>query len=408
MIVFVDVLGTGIVTPVIPLYAQGAFNATPLQITALTTVFFAAQFVAAPQLGRLSDRVGRRPVLILSQIGTASALFLSGAAPAMLFLYIARVIDGITGGNITVAQAYLTDITDDSNRARGLGIINAAFSSGFIFGPAFGALMAARFGPRVPFYIAGCVSILTVTLSTFLLPELLTEAQRVENRQTQADQKTRGHTTRETLTRWQTLLRLPGVWLIMLIAFGGQFGFFSFQTTWVLWAEAKLFAGYNAQFVQQAVGYILTFIGVAGIITQIWLIGPLVSRHGEKRLVFAGQAMRVVAYASFAVLPLLAPTLLVVPLLSIGGGIMLPSLLALLTYVTPRQERGEAIGLVQSVQNVGRILGPLMGGWLFQQVNPGAPMGAAAIISGLTLFAALALIRMPTGGERVVVKAPGG
>ncbi|MEP7356907.1 MAG: MFS transporter, partial [Anaerolineales bacterium] len=164
MIVFVDVLGLGITLPVLPLYAQDVFGASATQITLLASVYFTAQFLASPRLGRLSDRVGRRPVLILSQAGTFVALLLSGAAFSLPLLYVARIIDGLTGGNISVAQAYLADITDTRNRARGLGLVSAAFGAGLIFGPAFGALVAAHYGPRVPFFIAAMVSAVTVTL----------------------------------------------------------------------------------------------------------------------------------------------------------------------------------------------------------------------------------------------------
>src|SRR5688572_8950129 len=160
MIVFVDMLGVGITLPVLPLYAQSEFTATPTQITLMASIYFMAQFLATPRLGRLSDRMGRRPVLILSQAGTLLALLLSGSAMSLYVLYVARVIDGITGGNISVAQAYLSDITDERNRARGLGLVSAAFSAGFIFGPAFGALVAAQLGPRAPFFIAAGISAL--------------------------------------------------------------------------------------------------------------------------------------------------------------------------------------------------------------------------------------------------------
>src|SRR3990170_1095755 len=162
MIVFVDVLGLGITIPVLPLFAQNQLGAEAAQITALTSVYFVAQFFASPWLGRLSDRFGRRPVLILSQGGTLAALLLTGFAPAIWLMYLARVIDGLTGGNITVAQAYLSDITDEHNRARGLGIVNAAFGLGFVFGPAFGGVAASFFGPRVPFFVAACVSLTTI------------------------------------------------------------------------------------------------------------------------------------------------------------------------------------------------------------------------------------------------------
>src|SRR5919202_1980193 len=171
MIVFVDVLGLGITMPVLPLFAQNQMGAQAWQITIMTSIYFASQFVASPVLGRLSDRVGRRPVLIASQAGTLTALLMTGLAPSLAFLYLARVIDGLTVGNISVAQAYLSDVTDEQNRARGLGLVNAAFGLGFIFGPAFGGLVASAYGPRVRFFLAAGFWLVTISLSTFPFKE---------------------------------------------------------------------------------------------------------------------------------------------------------------------------------------------------------------------------------------------
>ncbi len=392
MIVFVDVLGVGITLPVMPLYAQGLFQATALQISLLQSTYFMAQFFASPYLGRLSDRYGRRPVLILSQSGTFLALLMSGWAPGLVFLYIARIIDGLTGGNISVAQAYLSDITDEQNRARGLGVVNAAFGSGFVFGPAFGALMAAQFGPRVPFYIAAGVSLITITLSTFLLPESLTPEKRAA-----AEARRRSR-----LGNW-ALLKLPGMGLLMAVAFGGQFAFFAFQSTYVLWSEKIMFPGHDPQYVQQAIGWILTLVGIFGIITQFWLVAPLVKRFGEKGLVTAGNFMRGVAWVVMVALPIVPAVVAVVPLLSIGGGVMVPALIALITYTTPPDQRGQAIGLAESIQGLGRILGPVVGGFLFQFVNPSAPMVVAATLSFITFAMTL---KLSSNKKTVVVKIP--
>ncbi len=382
MIVFVDMLGLGIILPVLPLYAQNLFQASALQITLLQSAYFVAQFFAAPYLGRLSDRVGRRPVLILSQSGTLTAFLVSGLASALPFLYLARIVDGLTGGNISVAQAYLSDITDEHNRARGLGIVHAGFASGFIFGPAFGAFMAAQFGPRAPFFIAACVSLLTITLSIFLLPESLTPERRREVAARQAG--------RARLSN-AGLLRLPGMALLMVVAFGGEFAFLNFQSIYVLWAEKILFAGRDPQFVQQAVGGILTFVGVCGIITQFWLVAPLVRRFGEKRMVAAGNLIRCFAWITMTLAPIVVLVVAVTPMLAVGNGVLMPALIALVTYTAPPDQRGQAIGLSGSIQGLGRVLGPVMGGLLFQYVHPSAPIVAATVIGLLTFAVTLGL-----------------
>ncbi|MDL1896868.1 TCR/Tet family MFS transporter [Anaerolineae bacterium CFX7] len=386
MIVFVDVLGLGIVIPVLPLFAQNQLGASAMQITILTSIFFTAQFFAAPWLGRLSDRVGRRPVLIVSQIGTLTALLMNALAPTMFFLYISRIIDGVTGGNITVAQAYLADVTPEAQRTRGMGLISAAFSLGFIFGPAFGGLLAAQFGPRVPFFAAAVFSVATILLSTFMLPESLTPEKRKHDRAAAL------HTPKRS--QW-ALLRVPAIALILLVAFGTQFSFFSFQTIFVLWAEKLLFPGESQAYVTQAIAIVMTLIGIFGVITQVWLVGPLVKRFGEVHLTNAGNAMRTLAFALLALLPTLPIALATIPLMAIGGGIALPSLVALLTFVAPPSERGGVIGLNQSANALGSILGPLLAGFLFDTVDPNAPMVAATILMGLTVLVGLKLYRAP-------------
>jgi len=386
MIVFVDVLGLGITLPVLPLFAQNQLGAEAWQITTLTSVFFGAQFLAAPLLGRLSDRIGRRPVLIFSQAGTLAGLLITGFAPAMIYVYVARVIDGLTGGNISVAQAYLSDITDEQNRARGLGIVNASFGLGFVFGPAFGSLVASLYGPRIPFFAAAVVSLLTILLSIFLLPESL-PAERRKLEQAAGANVSRG--------RGFDLLRVPAVALILFVAFGSQFAFFSFQTVYVLWAERLIFPGLSQAVVQQAIGAILTFVGVCGIVTQFWLVGPWVRRFGEKKLVVGGNLSRAAAFAAMALSPALIVVVLAIPFLAIGGGVALPALIALLTYAAPPGQRGQVIGLHQSVAAIGSILGPVLSGFLFQNVGPNAPMLAAATLMGLTVLIGLNIFRLP-------------
>jgi len=386
MIIFVDVLGLGITIPVLPLFAQNQLGASAMQITILTSIFFTAQFFAAPLLGRLSDRLGRRPVLIVSQIGTLTALLMNALAPTMLFLSLSRVIDGITGGNITVAQAYLSDVTDETQRTRSMGLISAAFSLGFIFGPAFGGLLAAQFGPRVPFFAAAGFSLATILLSTFMLSESLTP-----------EQRRRDHAAAQLAPRrsqWD-LLRVPAIALILLVAFGTQFSFFSFQTIYVLWAEELIFPGASQAFVTQAIALILTLLGIVGVITQAWLVGPLVKRFGEVNLVNAGNVMRALAFASLALFPVLTSLLAMIPFMAIGGGIALPSLVALLTFAAPPNARGGVIGLNQSANALGSILGPLLAGFMFDALGPNAPMVAAASIMSATVLVGLNLYRFP-------------
>ncbi|MBI5878603.1 MAG: MFS transporter [Chloroflexi bacterium] len=384
MIVFVDVLGLGITLPVLPLYAQNEFGASAQDIAGITSLFFFAQMLAAPVLGRLSDAFGRRPLLLASQGGTFIALLVNALAQSMGMIYLARVIDGLTGGNISVAQAYLTDITDERNRASGLGVINAAFGAGFVFGPAFGAFMAAQFGARVPFMIAAGVSLVTIALTYFLLPESHTaEKRRV------AAQNAHG----APAMNMGTILRNPAVVLILLIGFTGQFAFFGFQSTFVLWADKIMLKGASTDDAQRIVGGIFTLIGIMNIIAQVWLIRPLVRRFGEKPLIAGGVAIRGLAFGILPALPLLPVVLLTAPLQAIGGSVLQPALIALLTYLLPGR-RGQVIGIYSSAGSIGNVIGPLAAGYLFQFVNPSAPMWMSAGVSVITLAFALALWKL--------------
>lgn len=391
MIVFVDVLGIGITIPVLPLFAQNTFQADPQQITLLQSAYFLAQFIAAPQLGRWSDRFGRRPVLLLSQAGTLAAFLISGSAPALAFLYLARIVDGFTGGNISVAQAYLSDVTDEKNRAQGIGIVNAAFGAGFVFGPAFGAFVAAQFGPRLPYFIAAGISLLTISLTYWLLPESL--------KARDARQPAAPAPVAPPAKSRLAMLSVPGVGLLMVIAFAGQLAFFAFQAVWVLWSERVLFAGFDEKFTQQAIGGILTIVGFFGILTQVLWVRPIVKRFGERTMVAGGLLVRSIPWAVMAAFPSMLLIIGVAPLISFGNGLVLPGLTALLTYLVPPDERGYAIGLSESVQGVGRISAPLIAGALFQYVSPSAPLAFAAIIGFLSAGLALQLWRLP-------VKAP--
>src|SRR5215510_6851864 len=180
--VFIDLVGFGIVIPVLPFYAEGTtFNATPRTVGFLFASYSIMQLLAAPVLGRLSDRYGRRPVLLISIIGTGIGFLILGLANQLWMLFVGRILDGITGGNISTAQAYIADITTKENRAKGMGLIGAAFGLGFIFGPAIGGILS-RWGIHVPFFFAAALCFANATLLYFRLPETLNTKNPVQAR----------------------------------------------------------------------------------------------------------------------------------------------------------------------------------------------------------------------------------
>lgn len=379
LIVFVNFLGATIVLPILPLYAQRHFNAPPELITLLQASFFIAQFLAGPVLGRLSDQYGRVPLLVISQIGTVLSFVLLATAQSLEMLFFARILDGVTGGNIIVAQAYITDVTPREQRTRALGLVFAAFGLGFIFGPGAGGALAALLGDTAPFWTGALVSLLTVLLTVFTLDESLTAAERLARR----EQKVR-------LRPADVTGNLP-LLVILLVGFGAQFSFSLFQSTFALFGAAVIFAGQSAQMTNLGVGLLLTAVGVGQFVTQLLLIQPLVRRLGEQKLVLGGAVLR-----SASALTLTAFTspwligLISLPAFAVGSGIMMPALQSLATMTSAEAVRGGVLGVYQSATSLGIIFGSALGGALFA-ASPTLPFLTAGLLFGVMTLPALYL-----------------
>ena len=369
LIVFVDVIGLGITIPVLPVYAQASFNLTGVQIAALTSLFFAAQFIGAPLLGRLSDRIGRRPVLIASQLGTLTGAILTALALSPVYLVVARLIDGLTGGNISVAQAYLADITPPQDRAKSIGIVIAAFGLGFVIGPAFGAFMAAAFGPRITYGCAALASAGTILLSIFLLKESLPPEKRTGAPDAAPHEKT------------IDIIRHPQIARLLVIGLLGQIAVFAFNAVFILWIKNVVLPDWPMARVQRATGFVFIFVGVVTILTQGLVIGRVVKKIGEAKSVILGGFLRVLGNAIMAFFPRIYPAAAGSAIAGVGGGISMPCASALLTFHAPNVARGRIIGLNQSAMSLGNIIGPLVGGFVYD-LNPAWP----PMVSAGTLF----------------------
>jgi DHA1 family tetracycline resistance protein-like MFS transporter len=378
LIVFVNFLGGTIMLPTLPLYAERHFGASPETISLLLASFFGAQFLAAPILGRLSDKHGRLPVLIFSQIGTVLSFVILGAAQSLPILFAGRILDGITGGNVIVAQAYITDITPPEKRAQGLGIIFAGFGLGYMVGPALGGLVGAAFDDRAPFYVGAAVSLLTVILTWLMLDESLT----AEKRLARAAQK-------QVRMDAQTLIANRPLVLILLIAFCAQFSIALMQATIALFGEAVLFAGRTARDVNLGVGLLLTGIGVGQFATQLVLLRPIVARFGERRMVVFGAVLRGLGMLSLTVFtsPWLVGSVSLVTV-AVASGIMMPALQALTTTTVPEKYSGGVLGIYQSSASLGIIVGTALGGLLFS-TSPTLPFAVAGAVLVLTAVPAM-------------------
>ena len=386
LIVFVQMLGAAMIMPILPLYAQREFNMSPQVITLLGTAFFAAQFIAGPYLGRLSDKMGRIPVLIISQIGTAVSFLMLAFAPSVAFLFAARILDGITGGNIIVAQAYITDITPREKRTVALGYVFATFGLGFIFGPALGGLLAAVFGPRVPYVIAAVAAFVVVLLTYFTLDESLTAVQREANRQ-----------YRKTSINPRAILINHHLMLILTIAFIGQFGLGLLQATFALYGNAVLFAGYSEQMVNLGIGILLMLVGVGQFTTQVFILPRLLKQFEEPWIVAAGLIVRSFGLFIFAALAMPLFGAVASLCFAVGIGIMMPPLQSMSTTSVADELRGGVLGVYQSTISLSTIVSTAIAGVIFA-LNPTWPFWIGGLLSVVVLLPAIILIKQ-TGAK---------
>lgn len=392
LIVFVQMVGAAMIMPILPLYAQREFNMSPQIITMLGTAFFAAQFVAGPFLGRLSDKYGRVPVLIVSQIGTAVSFLLLGTAQGVAMLFFARILDGVTGGNIIVAQAYITDITTREKRTESLGYVFAVFGLGFMIGPALGATLSAAFGPRVPYYMAAAAAFVVVLLTWFTLDETLSPEQRAANR----------NFKKESIGPVQ-IIKNRSLMLILIIAFIGQFGMGLLQATFALYGEAVLFKGYSTQMATVGIGVMLTVVGVGQFITQTALLPRALKLFDEAWLVVIGLLIRTVGLMGFAVFAIPVIGAFSSLFFAMGIGLMMPPLQSLSINTVADELRGGVLGVYQSIISLSTIVSTFIAGTIYLW-NPRYPFFLGALLSLVVLLPALLLVKRTGAGRRQTLK----
>ena len=344
--VFIDLIGFGIVIPVLPFYVEGTkFNASPRTVGLLFASYSIMQLIFSPILGRLSDRYGRRPILLISLIGTGIGFLILGFATTLWMLFAGRIIDGISGGNISTAQAYIADITTPENRAKGMGLIGAAFGLGFVFGPAIGGVLS-RWGIHVPFLFAAGLAFTNAVLLYFLLPETVTP-----------DHPARASSAVGRWTQLANALRQSRLAFILLIYFLFVVAFSIMTTIFGLFTMYRF--GYDAH----DTGWLFVFVGMIGAIIQGGLIGRLVKRFGELPLVVTGALL---FSASLFAIPFTGPQtglltlLLVGGTFSIGNSLSMPALTGLASKSVGRGEQGGVLGVTQSVASLSRTVGPLI------------------------------------------------
>lgn len=363
-VVFVDVLGFGLILPLLPYYAT-RFGASAFLIGLLAASYSAAQIIGSPILGRLSDRFGRRPILMISIAGTAVSFLILGSASALWVLFAGRLLDGLTGGNFTVAQSYITDVTPKRDRARGLGLTGAAFGLGFVIGPALGGLLS-QWGYSVPAYLAAAVATLNVVLVAFFLPESLSAERRAE-----LAASPRGGITAARLIE---ALRRPLFGDALQLRFFFGIAFATFQTMFSLWALKHL--GLKPQ----AIGLLLAYVGILSVTVQLLLIKPLTRRFSEGLLLVVTLAVAGVFFFAWAVSPNVPLLLLVLTPLCFAISIQNTVSQSVLSKTVGPTEIGGAFGLSSALQNVGSIAAPIAGGAMIAGLGTWAPGLVAGIM----------------------------
>lgn len=378
LIVLVDIMGMTIILPLLPFYAE-EFGASPRQIGLLIATFAACQLLSGPVLGQLADRFGRKPLLLISQIGTLIGFFVLGRASSLTMVFVSRAIDGATAGNLSLAQAYVSDVTSKENRAKSFGVIGIAFGIGFLLGPAISGFLS-QYGHRYPIYAAQGLSALSILATALLLP-------RAEPRATVDDAGPAGR--RLALFSWgryAEYFRRPLLASLLYQFFAFGFSFATFTSGFALFAERRM--TWDGQpFGAKQVGYVFAYAGFLGIILQGGLIGRLVKRYGEARLTGAGFAAMGVGYAVLAVVRSVPELLASAAVATFGQGSLRPALTAQITHNSGRDEQGLVLGIAQSLMSVAQITAPLITGFLIGHgmLHAWALMAGAGAAVGLLL-----------------------
>jgi MFS family permease len=385
LIVVVDVLGFTIILPLLPFYSE-RLGASPTVVGAVVSIYAVCQLIAGPILGQLSDRLGRRPILLVSQLGTLAGFIVLAYSKYLWLVFFARALDGATAGNLTTAQAYISDVTKPEERAKSFAIIGVAFGFGFLVGPAISGYLA-QFGYQAPIFAACALSFTSIVCTFFLLPR----REVIHQHNEQAEAALPGG-KRLSLFSWgeyaryfkdPVLTRLLMRWMLFAMSFA------TFMSGFALFAERRYkWNGHTLG--PREIGYVFAFFGFIGIIMQGGVVGRLVKRFGEERVVMLGFLGSCLGYMGLALTHSIAGMLWVLGASSILGAGLRPALTSLITQKAGRREQGVIIGLTQSLTSIAQIAAPVIGGALIQEKLLSTWTIWAGALSGAALF-----IRLP-------------
>ena len=354
LIVLVDVFGMTLVIPLLAIYAE-SFHASPLQAMLLVSVYAACQLFAGPIIGHVSDRVGRKPMLLMSQVGTCIGFLVMARAQALWMLYVARILDGATAGNLSLAQAYISDHTEPSQRAKSFGLIGIAFGVGFFIGPSLTGYLSAAYSLNTPIYLAAVMSATSILCTATLLKG--------------GRESHHAFDDREKTLHWRTYAKYfarPGLRerLLQFLFFITSFSLFI--SGFALFAERR-FTYQGHPFGPREIGYVFGYVGLLGIILQGGLIGRLVKRFGENALVAAGFVALAVGYFGLGVASSFTLLMITGTLAAFGNGVIRPALTSLITQQAGRQEQGVVLGITQALMSMASVVSPVIGGLLIER-----------------------------------------
>ncbi len=383
MVAFVGMLGYGIIIPITPFYAQ-SFGASDFTIGLLIGSYALMQFIFAPILGRLSDRFGRRPLLLVSLAGTIGSLLLFGFANSLVLLFVGRILDGITGGNISIAQAYVSDVTTPENRARGMGMIGAALGLGFIVGPAIGGFLSRNGNYQLPIFVAAGIALVSFVMTAFLLPEPPRTSAYAKQART------------FDIFRLVRAFAHPRIGRLLQVTLLVALAFTAFETTFALFAARRLEYG------SMSTGYALAYIGIVVALVQGVLIRRLAKKFGEGWLIVSGALLLSLSLLMLGFIQSTLELVIVGMLLAAGEGVLTPSLSSLVSRRSLPSEQGEHLGLYQSMGSFARIIAPISATWLLDRAGLAVPY---LIGGGLVLLASVLGIQFirPESGEELGV-----
>jgi len=401
-IVFINLLGFSIILPLLAYYAD-AYGASDFVTGVLVASYAAAQLIGAPVMGRLSDQYGRRPLLIASLIGTFIGFVILGAAEPLgilseslfklptntliiAFLFIGRIIDGISGGNLSIAQAYIADITTPEERSKGLGLIGMAFGLGFIMGPAIGGFLS-QYGYAVPAYVAAGITGIALIAAVAYLKESLTRDDMAEAvRESQIQRQTTGRTF--SFAKLKEVMGKPLVGPLMGITFFYYVAFVMLQTIFSLYVLRRF--GLEAD----SAGYILAYVGIISALTQGVIVGKLTERFSEFWIIVVGIVVMAFGLLTWGLAPSILWLLISMLPIAVSGGTLNTVLRSVITKLVDRREVGGVLGIQTSAESLTRVIGPTIGGLLIGQFGTSAPGIFGAVVLVLLLpYAYSQLIR---------------